>query len=40
MAQNIIYSILIHIELANKSRLKITGFQFDYHIASKFQMIE
>lgn len=36
MYQNIIYNILIHIE----SRLKIIGFQFDYHIAAKFQMTE
>lgn len=40
MAQNVIYYILIHIKLADKSRLKIAGFQFDYHITTKFKMIE
>ena len=40
MTQNIVYHILIHIKLADKSRLKIAGFQFDYHIATKLQMIK
>ena len=40
MTQNIIYNILIHIELTDETGLKITSFQFNYHITAKFQMIE
>ncbi len=40
MTQNIVYHILIHIKLTDKSRLKITGFQFNYHIASQFQVVK
>ena len=40
VAQNIINHILIHIKLTDKSRLKITGFQFNHYIASQLQMIK
>ena len=40
MTHNIIYSILIHIKLTNKSWFKITRLQLNNNIATQFQMIK
>lgn len=40
MTHNIIYGILIHIKLTNKSWFKITRLQLNNNIATQFQMIK